>query len=119
VSPDGRRIAAIDEMGRLQVCDTPASGLAGCRPVGAATAEDRIAGWTADSSALYVYRQYPTPVRIERLHLTTGRREPVTALQPASAAVSGVRSVLVTPNGAIFYNYARNRSVLYSITGVR
>jgi hypothetical protein len=119
VSPDGRRIAAFDAEGRLQVCETPASGLATCRPVAGATADDRIAGWTADSSALLVYRQYPTPIRLERLHIATGRREPVTTLQTATAAVSGVRSMLVTPAGAIFYNYSRSRSVLYSITGVR
>jgi hypothetical protein len=78
-----------------------------------------MAGWTADSLSVYVYRQYPMPSKIERLNIKTGHRDPYTTLQTASAAVSGVRSVFVTPSGAIFYNYARNRSTLYVISGLK
>jgi hypothetical protein len=118
-APNGQRIAAVDETGRLQICTVPPAGLATCTPLPGTTEGDRVAGWTADSAAIFVYRQYPVPVKIDRLTIATGRRDLLTTLQTASAAVSGVRSVFVTPRGAIFYNYARDRSTLYVISGLK
>jgi hypothetical protein len=119
VSPNGQSISAVDETGRLQVCTVPPAGLATCTPLAGATEGDRMAGWTPDSLSVFVYRQYPMPTKIERVNIKTGRRELYTTLQTASAAVSGVRSVFVTPAGVIFYNYARNRSALYVISGLK
>ena len=51
-------------------------------------------------------------VRVERVQIAT-------TLQSASAAVSGVRSLFVTPGGAMVYNYSRTRSVLYVINGLK
>ena len=119
LSPDGQHISVYDDTNSYHLCDVPASGLATCKPLPGSESADRIAGWTADSGSLFVYRQYPTPIPIEKLNIATGKREPVMTLQPASAAVSGLRSLHITPSGALFYNYARNRSVLYAITGVK
>jgi hypothetical protein len=119
VSPDGKRLAAVDESARLHVCEVPETGLGTCTPLPGTVPEERTAGWSADSRSVYVYQRYPTPVRIDRVDLSTGRRELYTTLQTANAAVSGVMSVFITPKGALFYNYMRNRSVLYSISGVK
>jgi Tol biopolymer transport system component len=119
VAPDGKKLMATDESGRLHVCDVPESGQGTCRPLSAAAPEEQVAGWTADSQSIYVYTRYPTPVRIDRIDVAGGRRELHTTLQTANAAVSGVGSVFITPKGAIYYNYLRNRSVLYAISGVK
>ena len=63
-----------------------------------------------------MHRRYPVPVRIETLDVTTGRRAPFTTLQTASATVSGLLNLIV---GTIVYNYARNRSQLYVISGLK
>jgi hypothetical protein len=78
-----------------------------------------LAGWSADSQSLYVYRRYPIPARIERFHIATGRREFHAVIQPMTAAVSGLSRLLVTPNGDVFYNCLRNRSTLYAISGLK
>jgi hypothetical protein len=59
------------------------------------------------------------PVKVERIQISTGRRDVLTTLQPASAAVSGLTELFVTPSGALVYNYARSRSALYVISGVQ
>jgi hypothetical protein len=119
VSPDGQRVITMDDASQLHVCELPKTGLGTCRSVAGTAPEERMAGWSADSRSIYIYRQYPMPVRIDRVDVTNGRRDLYTTLQTANAAVSGVMSVFVTPKGALFCNYMRNRSVLYAISGVR
>ena len=119
VSPDGNHLAVSDETAQLRICTIPGAGLAECQPLTGTVAEEIVAGWSADSRSVYVYKQYPTPIRIDRVEIATGRRELFTTLQTADAAVSGVIIVYVTPKGALFYNYMRNRSVLFSISGVK
>ena len=97
----------------------PSTGMAACVPIPGTTLEDQMAGWTADGSAIFVYRRYPVPVKVERVDVATGRRTLYTTLQPASAAVSGLSSLFVTPGGALVYNYGRSRSALYVISGLK
>ena len=56
---------------------------------------------------------------MDRLDVVTGRRELFATVQPASAAVSGLRNLVITPEGAIAYTYGRSRSTLYVINGLR
>jgi hypothetical protein len=124
VAPDGRRLVAFDVSRGPVMCEAAATGLATCKPLTAVTKDsirpdERFGGWTADGGGVIVYRAYPTPVSIDRLDLATGRRERVAMLQPALPALTGIRQLLVTPKGAIFYDYSRNRSVLYVISGVK
>ena len=52
----------------------------------------------------------------------TWRRNKSDALHdapPASAAVSGLSNLIVTPRGALVYNYGRSRSALYVISGLK
>src|SRR6185503_11173910 len=117
-SRDGR-VVAVNESDSLQICTTPATGEGTCTPLAGLTPGDWLAGWTADNRALFVYRRYPIPVRVDRLDVATGRRELFATLQPASAAVSGLRALVVTPDGSIAYHYVRSRSALYVISGLK
>jgi hypothetical protein len=59
------------------------------------------------------------PIKVERVELSSGARQLFTMLEPASAAVSGITNLIVTPQGAITYAYVRSRSALYVISGIR
>ena len=119
IAPGGARFAAGEANRPLEVCTMPSTGMAACVPIPGTTLEDQMAGWTADGSAIFVYRRYPVPVKVERVDVATGRRTLYTTLQPASAAVSGLSSLFVTPAGALVYNYGRSRSALYVISGLK
>jgi hypothetical protein len=60
-------------------------------------------------------------VRISRLDLSTGRREPWKELKPPDpVGVWGVMSILLTPDGQSYaYNYARMLSDLYLVDGLK
>ena len=118
-APDGERLAAVDNAGAHLVCTVPATGAPACTPLPGTTLDEEVAGWTADGKAVFVYRRYPVPVRVEKVDVATGRREFVTDLRPASAAVSGLDRLFVLPNGAMFYNYGNARSALYVISGLK
>ena len=125
VSPQGDRVLAGKEGEGGQICTLPPTGVGTCTPMPAAlrqeqeVRQDQLAGWTADGRSLFVYRRYPMPVEIEKLEIATGRREPFAKLKPATAAVSGLISLFVTPSGTVVYNYARVRSSVYVISGLK
>jgi len=119
VSPKRDRVVAVKEGEGGQICTLPATGLGVCVPLPGAFKEQQLAGWTADGRSLFVYRRYPVPVVIEKMDSATGRREPFTTLKPATAAVSGLISLFVTPAGTVVYNYARVRSSVYVISGLK
>jgi hypothetical protein len=118
-SPDGQRVTAVNEEGAPHVCTTPATGEGTCTPVTGMKSSDDIAGWASDNRSLFIYQHYPVPIRVDRLDVATGRRELFATVQPASAAVSGLRNLVITPDGAIAYTYGRSRSTLYVINGLR
>jgi hypothetical protein len=119
ISPKGDRVAAGKEQVGGQVCTLPPTGLSTCTAVPGATTTEQVAGWTADGRSLLVYRRYPVPVRIEKVDVATGRREPFATVQPATAAVSGLVNLFVSPSGAVVYNYGRVRSSVYVISGLK
>jgi hypothetical protein len=63
------------------------------RPVHGLTSDDRLRQWSGDDAVL-VTRIGPVPCVVERVELTSGRREPVLTLAPSD--LSGVVSI-VTP----------------------
>jgi Tol biopolymer transport system component len=79
--------------------------------------------WSADGRYLFVReRAAGLPVRIQRLNLKTGKREPLKQLGPTDAA--GVSSdnltVFLTPDGRSYvYSYRRELSDLYLVEGLR
>ena len=90
-------------------------------PVPALTAADRVVGWSRDSTAVFVQREYETPVRIDRVHLATGERTVAHTL--ATAPLGEPASVLVADwideGRAYAYNYSVSPSVLFLVSGLR
>ena len=117
ISPDGSLIAAIDRQSQPVICTlaTPAA----CRRIPGAENRDNVAGWTADGKSLVTYRREAGTAAVDRVVVTTGRRNSVTTIRPLAAALSGIRSVFAAPDGALAYSYSRDASQLYVIKGLR
>jgi hypothetical protein len=115
ISPDGSRIAATDADGRLAVCTiTPTA----CRPVPGATDREAAAGWTADGTSLFVYHGQVVPTQVDRLDVASGARSAWKTVRPLQAAVTGLRTIMASPDGALVYGYSRTRSELYVMKGL-
>jgi Tol biopolymer transport system component len=88
-------------------------------------ANDRMAGWSADSRSLYVQTLNPEwPIRVFRLDISTGRREPWKDLGPPDAAgvdpPQGTGGVRITPDGKFYvFSLRRNLSELFVVDRVR
>jgi hypothetical protein len=80
-------------------------------------AGDGIAGWSADSSALFITTREEHLSRVFRLDVATGARTPLTIVQPNDAAgLVGVGDVLVAGDGNHYvYSYVRQLSQLYVV----
>jgi hypothetical protein len=119
-SPDGRLVLAAQAPAGKLVLFPVAGGepltVPGVRP------EELPAGWGADSQSLYVYRkEADLPVKVEKVDLRTGRREPFRSIIPPDlTAFGGVFNVRVTPDGkAYVYGYGRYPCILYVIEGLQ
>ncbi|HEY7573639.1 MAG TPA: protein kinase [Thermoanaerobaculia bacterium] len=117
VSPDGKwaAVAGPDRKRYLYP-------LSGGEPsqIAAIEPEDAVDQVSADGRYLYVHRRGQVPVRVDRLDLSTGRREPWRTLVPADAAGVTNITVLPTPAGdAYVFNYARVLSDLFIVEGLR
>jgi Tol biopolymer transport system component len=82
--------------------------------------EDSLDQVSADGRFLYVHRRGEVPARVQRLDLSTGRKEPWRTLMPSDAAGVASLNVLPTPGGeAYVFNYARSLSDLFLVEGVK
>ena len=81
----------------------------------------RVAQWSADSAALYVFRPGDVPVRIERLDIATGKMKLVRELVPADlGGVVSIGPIITNVNASEFaYSYYQTLSVLYVISGLK
>ena len=118
VSPDGRLILVKASGGALVLY--PVDG-GEARPVAGATPEDAVIRWSADGRFLLVARGGEVPAHVERLEVSTGKREPLRTLGPVD--LTGVLSVgpfAFTEDGK-GYAYACRRTVshLFLVEGAR
>jgi Tol biopolymer transport system component len=118
-SPDGKLVLATEAAGSLVL--VPVDG-GEPRPVPGIRPRDASAGWGADSQSLYVYspNESDFPVRVDRIHLPSGRRELFKLITPPElAATGGVNKVRVTPDGKAYaYGYGQYPCILYVIEGL-
>ncbi len=116
ISPDGSRIVANDAEGKLVVCTiaTPA-----CQPLPGSNARETVAGWTADSKSVFVYQGQVVPTQIDRLEVASGARSAWKTVRPNFPALAGIRTLIVSPDGAMVYGYRKNSSELYVIKGLK
>jgi Tol biopolymer transport system component len=118
VSPDGRRIAAVDSAGRIWLL-TVESGEA--RRVPGEFAGRTLIGWTQEGGHLFFYRIGDVPGRVTRLDTESGRTELWKELKPEDlAGVVRVHPICVAPDGRSWaYSYVRVLSNLYVVEGLK
>jgi eukaryotic-like serine/threonine-protein kinase len=92
------------------------------RPFSLLGAGDNPQRWSADGRFLYVVRgSYVPPVAIERLDVTTGRREPWKTLVPSDpVGIERLDSPVISADGRGYcYSYARRHHELYVVEGLK
>jgi len=118
VSPDGRFVAGMSKDETIVIY--PVDGSA-ATPVASAEKGEVPIQWSADGTALFVYRPTSLPARVFRITLATGLREPWKQFMPADpAGVYKIAPIVITPDaGGYAYTAARVLSDLYAVEGLR
>jgi hypothetical protein len=82
---------------------------------------DVVGGWTHDGRSLFVRRRGEVPLRVWKLDLATGRKEPWKELMPRDpAGVSTIAPVLITPDEKYYvYSYTRSLGELFVVDGLK
>jgi len=125
LSPDGRFVLGDAPGGGPQVLYPVGGGEP--RAVPGLKESDCFLGWGEDSRSLFVQIGPlfngigPIPARVERLDITTGRRETWLELTPPDlTGVTTIEGVRITPNGKFYtYSYGRSLSELYLVEGLK
>ena len=121
IFPDGTAVVATCKAPRPTYCLYPLAG-GGPRPIVGLEAGESPVRWSADGRQLYVRGgRFQLPLKITRVDVATGRREPVRELGPVDrAGVTNIADVFVTPDGrSCVYHYLRTLSDLYLVEGLR
>ncbi len=117
VSPDGRQILVAGSDGLFVY---PAGDGKGSRIPGT-TGDDQAIRWSGDGASILVFRLNEIPLRIERMALSTGRREFVRTLGPADlGGVVSLQSPFFSA-GERSYAYVISRTIshLFLVEGAR
>jgi len=118
LSPDGRTVAAVGPDGKGYFYPIPAG-----EPhlIKGLNDGEVPAGWTSDSSSIYVDRPSDLPAKVYRLNIETGQRTLWKQLMPPDpAGVEYVGPILPTPDGKSYvYGYRRMLSDLYVVDGLK
>jgi hypothetical protein len=117
-SPDGRLLLLKDREGRWLTYSSPQGPM---RPVRGLAHDDQPLQWTDDSHSLYVQRQYLPVAKIDRLDLTSGKREPAREIALADPAGfnATVSRLAIAPNGSYCYSYLQGLTELYVVEGIQ
>jgi hypothetical protein len=118
VSPDGRFVAGMSADQTIAIYAADGSG---ATPVTSAEKGEVPIQWSADGTALYVYRPTALPARVFRITLATGVREPWKELMLSDpAGVFKISPLLITPDGGGYaYTAMRTLSDLYAVEGLQ
>ncbi len=119
ISPDGQFLLARDLDEKQPFAVYPVNG-GDPRPVPGLEDEDRVIRWGLEGRYLYIYRPQELPLRIFKLNLLTGKREPGKEIMPADlAGIRGPINVLMTPDGTGYiYAFTRYLSDLHLVSGL-
>jgi len=117
-SPDGRFVLVQNSAGEHMLY--PLEG-GEPRPVKSVAATDRLIRWSPDGHSLFVYGATEVPTRVERVDLTSGRRELFRILSPPElAGVLGFLGVSLSDDGKSYaYADRRELSTLFVVEGAR
>ena len=118
ISPDGTRLAVLGAGPGIAIARMDGGA---AKPVPGSEPGDRPVAWSADGSALWVFRRGQVPARIDRLEIATGRRQEWKKLIPPDpSGVVSIADLRITPSGdSYFYSYRRILSELYVAVGLR
>jgi hypothetical protein len=92
------------------------------RPLAGVSDRERIAGWSDDGQALFIYTRNNVPAKVERVDLGSGKRELVKEITPSDRAglAGGVNSLRITSDGRGYaYSYIQQLSELQLVEGLR
>ncbi len=117
-TPNGKFVVSTNVEGQVMlypVAGGPPRPLEGLEP-----GEEPLR-WSRDGRFLFVRRRGGIPVQIDRLNLSTGRREPWAELAPADrAGVISISAVFLSSDGRSHaYTYQRLLSELYLVEGLK
>jgi eukaryotic-like serine/threonine-protein kinase len=116
VSPDGRWVVVASSAGNLLLLKAEGSEP---QAVKGALPDDEVIGWPGDGRFLLVRRTVELPARVERLDLSTGRRELIKAVGPTD--LTGVLEIgTVTLSEDLkwhAYGFFRSVSHLFVVDG--
>jgi Tol biopolymer transport system component len=117
-SPDGRQILVRERAGSLQLY--PVEG-GPPRPVPGATSDDTVIRWTPDGRSVLLASVWDVPARVEKLDLSTGRRELFKTLGPADlTGVIQIAPIAISDDGKSHaYSCRRMTSHLFLVGGAR
>jgi dipeptidyl aminopeptidase/acylaminoacyl peptidase len=118
VSPDGTLILVQGSRDAYQLY--PSAG-GEPRPVSSLAPDDIVARWTVDGRGFLANRWSEVPARLERVDLTTGRRDFVRRLAPPDlAGVVRIQNVTVAADEKVYgYSAIQRRSDLFLVEGAR
>ena len=82
--------------------------------------DDLALQWSSDGRLLYVRRDLTWPPVVDRIDVSTGRREAWKTIQPADpVGVDNIFRIVVTPDGnAYCHDYVRFLSELFIVEGL-
>src|SRR5262249_39645613 len=104
ISPDGKWVATRDTKGNAVLYPVDAGEP---RPIGGATPDDRVVRFDAEGKSLFLAMGH-VPVRIDRVELSTGRRELWKEIGPADSTSVPDVGVFLTPDGKSYaYTFFR------------
>jgi len=119
VSPDGLQVLVRESSGGQKLY--PLDGGAP-RAVPGTTPDDAVVRWTPDGKSLLVMNLYSeVPLRVEKLDIATGRREPYKTLGPADpVGALQIYPIALNDDGRSYaYTVRRQASHLFLVTGAR
>jgi eukaryotic-like serine/threonine-protein kinase len=118
VSPDGKQLLAADAQRQRWLY--PIAGGEPQKLNFPTNLDERVLGFTADGRGLLM-RTVSIPVKISRVDLATGHRDPLKEIIPADmAGVEGIPSLKLSADGKSYaYSIARVLSDLYVVDGLK
>jgi hypothetical protein len=120
VSPDGGRMAYGDKDGKVRILAL-SDGRTSTVPGVTLDQTDNISTWTSDGRFLLLRRPIGIPARIDRLEISTGRREIWRRLMPEDpTGLNALGPIAVAQDGETYaYSYIRNLiDDLYLVDGL-
>lgn len=119
VSPDGRFAAVNSRDDALRGIYSLPDG--GRRPLRNFTALDQPVAWSEDGRALFVADGSDNRVRIARIEVADGRREPLRVFTPPPDGFIALDSIVAAPGGRAFaYGYHHSvLSELHAVDGLK